>query len=454
MRAIACADDDSNETSRAIADYFKDAEGRPETCSRMIPFGSDKKWSGVQFSDGSCYVMGTAQFVLGDDYERVGSQVERLAADTRLLLIARVQGFDELGSLQGSPQPLGFVGIRDQIRPTATETIAYFKDQGVRVLVISGDDSHTVSGIAAEVGVEGAERFVDATTLKTESDVERALVCDSVFGRVRPEQKKQFVLALQKAGHTVAMTGDGVNDTLALKAADCSIAMVSGSDAARNVAQLVLVDSDFASMPKVVAEGRRSINNLQRSASLFLVKTLLSIAAALLFIAAPWQYPFQPIQMTLISAFTIGIPSFVLALEPNRERIRGRFLGNVIVRSIPGAVCSVCCILVANVVGYYLMGLDYEQVSALCVLLTSWIGCNLVVRLSMPFTAIRSALLVVVVGGIAGTCLLMPNVFCIAPFTPGIWMLYIIVAAIFAVAFHALDLKLETLHAVCIRESE
>ncbi len=454
LQSIAFADDDPNETSRAIADYFKDAEGCPETCLRMIPFSSEKKWSGVQLSDRSCYVMGAAQFVLGDDYERVRSQVERLAADARLLLIARVQGFDELGNLQGSPQPLGFVGIRDQIRPTAAETVAYFKDQGVRVLVISGDDPHTVSGIAAKVGVEGAERFVDATTLKTEFDVERALVCDSVFGRVRPEQKKQFVLALQKAGHTVAMTGDGVNDTLALKAADCSIAMASGSDAARNVAQLVLVDNDFASMPKVVAEGRRSINNLQRSASLFLVKTLLSIAAALLFIAAPWQYPFQPIQMTLISAFTIGIPSFVLALEPNRERIRGRFLGNVIVKSIPGAICSVCCILVANVVGYYLMGLDYEQVSTLCVLLTSWIGCNLVVRLSMPFTAIRSALLVVVVGGIAGACLLMPNVFCIAPFTPGMWMLYIIVAAIFAVAFHALYLKLDALHAARIGESE
>lgn len=454
LRSIAFADDDPNETSRAIADYFKDAEGRPETCLRMIPFSSEKKWSGVQLSDRSCYVMGAAQFVLGDDYERVRLQVERLAADARLLLIARVQGFDELGNLQGSPQPLGFVGIRDQIRPTAAETVAYFKDQGVRVLVISGDDPHTVSGIAAKVGVEGAEHFVDATTLKTEFDMERALVCDSVFGRVRPEQKKQFVLALQKAGHTVAMTGDGVNDTLALKAADCSIAMASGSDAARNVAQLVLVDNDFASMPKVVAEGRRSINNLQRSASLFLVKTLLSIAAALLFIAAPWQYPFQPIQMTLISAFTIGIPSFVLALEPNRERIRGRFLGNVIVKSIPGAICSVCCILVANVVGYYLMGLDYEQVSTLCVLLTSWIGCNLVVRLSMPFTAIRSALLVVVVGGIAGACLLMPNVFCIAPFTPGMWMLYIIVAAIFAVAFHALYLKLDALRAARIGESE
>lgn len=230
--------------------------------------------------------------------------------------------------------------------------------------------------------------------------------------------------------------------------------MASGSDAARNVAQLVLVDNDFASMPKVVAEGRRSINNLQRSASLFLVKTLLSIAAALLFIAAPWQYPFQPIQMTLISAFTIGMPSFVLALEPNRERIRGRFLGNVIVRSIPGAVCSVCCILIANVAGYYLMGQDYAQVSTLCVLLTSWIGCNLVVRLSMPFTAIRSALLVVVVGGIAGACLLMPNVFCIAPFTPGMWVFYGIVAAISAVAFRALYLKLDALHAARIGESE
>lgn len=337
---------------------------------------------------------------------------------------------------------------------SSAETIAYFKDQGVRVLVISGDDPRTVSGIAEKVGVEGADRYVDATTLKTESEVERALTCDSVFGRVKPEQKKQFVLALQKAGHTVAMTGDGVNDTLALKAADCSVAMAAGSDAARNVAQLVLVDNDFASMPKVVAEGRRSINSLQRSASLFLVKTLLSIASALLFIAAPWQYPFQPIQMTLISAFTIGIPSFVLALEPNHERIRGRFLDNVIVKSIPGAVVSVCCIFAANIAGYYLMGFDYEQVSTLCVLLTSWVGCNLVARLSMPFTAIRTALLVVVVGGTAGACLLMPGVFCIAPFTLSMWLFYGTVAAVSAVAFHLLYLKLDTLYAARIRKSE
>lgn len=336
----------------------------------------------------------------------------------------------------------------------SAETIAYFKDQGVRVLVISGDDPRTVSGIAEKVGVEGADRYVDATTLKTESEVERALTRDSVFGRVKPEQKKQFVIALQKAGHTVAMTGDGVNDMLALKAADCSVAMAAGSDAARNVAQLVLVDNDFASMPKVVAEGRRSINNLQRSASLFLVKTLLSIASALLFIAAPWQYPFQPIQMTLISAFTIGIPSFVLALEPNHERIRGRFLDNVIVKSIPGAVVSVCCILAANIAGYYLMGLDYKQVSTLCVLLTSWVGCNLVARLSMPFTAIRTALLVVVVGGTAGACLLMPGVFCIAPFTLSMWLFYGTVAAVSAVAFHLLYLKLDTLYAARIRKSE
>ena len=203
-----------------------------------------------------------------------------------------------------------------------------------------------------------------------------------VFGRVKPEQKKQFVIALQEQGHVVAMTGDGVNDTLALKQADCSVAMAAGSDAARNVAQLVLVDNDFASMPKVVAEGRRSINNLQRSASLFLVKTLLSMSLAVLFVLLPWQYPFQPIQMTLISAFTIGIPSFVLALEPNRDRIRGRFLENVIVKSIPGAVCAVLGVLAVNAVGRLALGLGYGQVSTLCVLLVAWVGVMLIVRLS------------------------------------------------------------------------
>ncbi len=458
--SIAAADEDPNETARAILAYYGiQVEGGtaqqthpraprkidPQLCVRAIPFSSDKKWSGAVLADGRAYVMGAAQFILGDDYRLVKSQAEELAADARLLLLARVEGFDADGEMLGTPRPLGFVGIRDQIRATAAQTIGYFKEQGVRVIVISGDDPRTVSGIAGKVSIEGAERYVDATTLSDQSDIERAIAKCNVFGRVKPEQKKAFVLALQKEGHTVAMTGDGVNDTLALKAADCSVAMAAGSDAARNVAQLVLVDNDFASMPKVVAEGRRSINNLQRSASLFLVKTLLSIACAIIFVLAPWQYPFQPIQMTLISAFTIGIPSFVLALEPNRDRIKGHFLENVIVRSIPGAVCAVVSILVANMVGYSL-GMTYAQVSTMCVLLTSWVGINLVLRLSYPFTPIRVALLVVVVGGTVGGHLLLPKLFSLTPYTWQMGIIILMMAVLSAVAFHYLFQKLDAWH--------
>ncbi len=463
LASIAAADDDPNETARAIMAFYgigsEDAAGGshaatapasvvPLGCTRSIPFSSEKKWSGAVLSDGNAYVMGAAQFILGDALAQnatLARQAEQLAADARLLLVAHVDGFDADGNIEGAPQPLGFVGIQDQIRKTAAQTIGYFKEQGVRVIVISGDDPRTVSGIAAKVGIDNASSYVDATTLSTDEDIEQAIASYTVFGRVKPEQKKAFVLALQKAGHTVAMTGDGVNDTLALKAADCSVAMASGSDAARNVAQLVLVDNDFASMPKVVAEGRRSINNLQRSASLFLVKTLLSITCALLFVLLPWQYPFQPIQMTLISTFTIGIPSFVLALEPNHDRIKGRFLENVIVRSIPGAVCAVASIVAVNAIGYPL-GLDSSQVSTVCVLLTSWLGVNLVVRLSLPYTPIRAALLVVIVVGIVGGFLLLPGLFSLTSYTPDMAMLAGATAAVAAVAFHLLYWKLDSWH--------
>ena len=413
---------------------------------RTIPFSSDKKWSGAVLEDGSSYVMGAAQFVLGDDYEQVREQAESLAAEARLLLVARVEGFDADGDILGAPTPIGFIGIRDQIRRTAAETIGYFKEQGVRVLVISGDDPRTVSGIAEQVGIDGADDFVDATTLRGEEDLEAALSHASVFGRVKPEQKKAFVLALQKAGHTVAMTGDGVNDTLALKASDCGVAMAAGSDAARNVAHLVLVDNDFASMPKVVAEGRRSINNLQRSASLFLVKTLLSIVGAVVFLLAPWQYPFQPIQITLISAFSIGIPSFVLALEPNHDRVKGHFLENVIVRSIPGAATTIVAVLVFNFVGYDVFGMSYAQVSTLCTLCLAWIGANLVFRLSLPLTPIRVALLVVVVGGTVGCSAFLPGLFAIAAFTPEMTLLFVPVSLVAAALFHVLFWKLDAWH--------
>ena len=445
--SIARADEDPNETAQAIVEHFAGADVAVLHASRVVPFSSDKKWSGAVFDGGSAYVMGAGQFILGDALAAVADQQNELAADARVLLLAQVDGFDEEGDIVGAPKPLGFIAIHDQIRATAAQTIAYFKEQGVDLKVISGDDPRTVSGIAAKGGVPRAEDYVDATTLVTDDDIAAAIERYSVFGRVKPEQKKAFVVALQAKGHIVAMTGDGVNDTLALKQADCSVAMAAGSDAARNVAQLVLVDNDFAAMPKVVAEGRRSINNLQRSASLFLVKTLLSMTLAVVFIFLPWQYPFQPIQMTLISAFTIGLPSFVLALEPNKDRIKGRFLENVIVKSIPGAVCAVLTILIVNAVGYNLLHIDYEHVSTLCVLLTAWIGALLIVRLSVPFTPIRVALLVVVVGGTVLGATLLHSLFGIEPFTFGMTVLFAILALGTAVLFHVLYTTIDAWHA-------
>ncbi len=445
--SIARADEDPNDTAQAIVEHFAGADAAVLHASRVVPFSSDKKWSGAVFDDGSVYVMGAGQFILGDALAAVADQQNELAADARVLLLAQVDGFDEEGDIVGAPKPLGFIAIHDQIRATAAQTVRYFKEQGVDLKVISGDDPRTVSGIAAKVGVPRAEDYVDAATLVTDDDIAAAIERYSVFGRVKPEQKKAFVVALQAKGHIVAMTGDGVNDTLALKQADCSVAMAAGSDAARNVAQLVLVDNDFAAMPKVVAEGRRSINNLQRSASLFLVKTLLSMTLAVVFVFLPWQYPFQPIQMTLISAFTIGLPSFVLALEPNKDRIKGRFLENVVVKSIPGAICAVLTILIVNAVGYNVLRIDYEHVSTLCVLLTAWIGALLIVRLSVPFTPIRAALLVVVVGGTVLGATFLHGLFGIEPFTFGMTVLFAILALGTAVLFHALYGAIEKWHA-------
>lgn len=453
VASLVASDEDPNDTARAIQEYFglaKEGKQKAEQAitpadllkpTRVIPFSSDTKWSGAAFANGEAYVMGAAQFVLeknANTLAQIKDTLDTYAADARVLLVARVEGFDTNGTIEGEVTPLGFVCLRDQIRSTAAQTITYFKEQGVKLKVISGDDPHTVSGIAQKVGIEGADRFVDASTLKTDQDIASAIKNYNVFGRVRPEQKKAFVLALQAEGHTVAMTGDGVNDVLALKASDCSVAMASGSDAARNVAQLVLVDNDFASMPAVVAEGRRSINNLQRSASLFLVKTLLSITAAFLFIFLPWQYPFVPIQLTLISAFTIGLPSFVLALEPNKDLVRGHFLPNAVVHSIPGAVCAVVSIVVLTIVGNEAIGLDYRQVSTLCVMVVALLGIMLVIRLSIPFTPLRWGLLVVVIGGLLIGVVGFGWLFDIAPFTPEMWQSFGIAALVNIVAFNYL----------------
>lgn len=467
--SLAASDEDPNETAQALQHYF--ANTPKQKATRVIPFSSERKYSGATLADGNSYVMGATQFVLASVPEalaQVQLQLDELAKRSRVLVLARVPGFAENGaiikatSLSNSAAPaseaagtgtdvsqitpLAFICIEDEIRPTAAQTICYFIDQGVTLKVISGDDPATVSGIAERVGIPHAQAYVDAATLTSDEAIEQAMDTYAVFGRVRPEQKKAFVLALQKRGHTVAMTGDGVNDVLALKASDCSVAMASGSDAARNVAQLVLVDNDFASMPRVVAEGRRAINNLQRSASLFLVKTLLSITLAVIFILLPWQYPFVPIQMTLISAFTIGLPSFVLALQPNHDIVRGKFLTNCVVHSIPGALCAVVSVLLTCAVGYNIFHMNYGEVSTVCVLLLACIGVLLVIRLSLPFNALRVALLVVILVGLMGCVCLLGHLFDIASFTPAMLGLLGVLGAANIVAFNCIYTALDAYH--------
>jgi cation-transporting ATPase E len=310
---------------------------------------------------------------------------------------------------------LGFVGIRDEIRTTARDTMAYFVEQGVDIRVISGDDPMTVSAIAETVGVPDAQKWVDATFLESEEENAQAVQSRRVFGRVTPTIKRELIKCLREEGHTVAMTGDGVNDILALKEANCSVAMASGSAAARNVADIVLADSDFAHMPEVVAEGRRSINNLQRSASLFLMKTVYAAALALVCVIMP-PFPLLPIQMSLVSTAIIGVPSFVLALEPNHELVRGRFLSNVLSRSLPASAAITYGLFVMLLVERGLGG-GFEEVSTCCMLLTAVVGIILIWRIAQPLNALRSALLAFCVAYVLLGCTLFTGFFGVVPLT-------------------------------------
>jgi cation-transporting ATPase E len=330
--------------------------------------------------------------------------------------------------LEGKPQVLGYVGISDEVRESAPSTIDFFREQGVDVRVISGDDPHTVSAIAQYVGIQGAEHFVDASTLTTDEDLLKAARENVVFGRVTPQQKRSLVQALHKDGHIVAMTGDGVNDVLALKEADCSVAMASGSAAARNVAEIVLADNDFSHMPEVVDEGRRSINNLQRSASLFLVKTVFSAVLALVCIVLP-PYPFIPIQMTLISSSIIGWPSFVLALEPNHDRVSGSFLTNVLRRSLPASIAIVFALLGVQVFER-IAGLDYSQASTLSMYLTGIVGIALIVKISQPLNPLRIALLASVVVMLLGGIIFFRDFFKLAPLSLEMFVFLAVMGAV------------------------
>ena len=443
--ALVSLSKDENETAKALHNYVSALKERPDAPkaiagqTRVVPFSSEHKYSGVCYgSEAGNYAIGAAEFVLkgSDSLPAAQETISRLAGVRRVLVLARVDDFDDEDAITGSIEPLAFVFIKDVVRATAAQTLGFFKEQGVRINIISGDSVETVANIAATVGVPDADHCVDMSTITTQEELEKAARECRVFGRVSPAQKKQLVEALQKQGHTVAMTGDGVNDVLALHTADCSVAMGSGSDAARSVAQLILLDDDFASMPHVVAEGRRSINNLQRSGSLFLVKTIFSALMSLLFIfIVAYNYPFVTIQLSLIDAFTIGLPSFVLALEPNHELIRGEFLRNVIIKAIPGAICVVLAVVISVIFGYF-NGLSQEQFSTLCVILTCVAGVNLVIRLSIPFNPVRVCLLVVILLGLAIGIFFMGPIFMLTPFSFEMVIATIILAVLISILFN------------------
>ena len=323
---------------------------------------------------------------------------------------------------------MALILINDKIRAEARDTLEFFKEQGVDIKLISGDNPKTVAGVAEKVGIENI-KYIDLS--KTKRNILDLIDEYNIFGRVKPDQKKEIILALKAKGKTVAMTGDGVNDVLALKEADCSVAMNSGSDAARNVSQLVLLDSNFSSMPKIVAEGRRSINNLQRSSSLFLCKTTYATLLAIIFVFLNRAYPFIPIQLTLTSVVTIGIPSFILALEPNRERLNGKIILNVLRRSLPTGITIVANILIIMMLPWFVK-LTEDQMSTLCVLLTAFTGFMLIYRICVPFNNLRRALFVFLITLFVVGITIFRRLFSIVILTPD---LLTITGILFVIAF-------------------
>ena len=377
--------DSDNQTMEAISKKY--ARKNDHKVLEIVPFSSQAKWSGISFEDES-YILGAPEIVLKDT-SKIDKELNLYTSSNRTVLLGKVK-YKLNKTLPLDVEPMALVIISDKIRLEAKATLEYFKEQGVDIKLISGDNPKTVAGVAEKVGLTNI-KYIDMSNC----DIPIIDIVDdyNVFGRVKPKQKKEIVVALKAHGHTVAMTGDGVNDVLALKEADCSVAMNSGSDAARNVSQLVLLDSNFSSMPKVVAEGRRSINNIQRSSSLFLCKTTYATLLAILFVFLPLSYPFEPIQLTLTSVVTIGIPSFVLALEPNNERINGKIILNVLKRSVPTALTIVANILIIMFLPY-IIRLTEDEVSTLCVLLTGLTGFILLYRISVPLNAIRRCLFI------------------------------------------------------------
>ena len=384
--------DADNDTARAMAARF--GKSSLWQVEHTVPFTSANKWSAVVFRSYGAYVVGAPEFIMKDRYADLQHMVAPYQEQgCRVLLLAKCASAPTMeGGIVGGVEPLALAVIANPIREEAPKTFQYFAQQGVAVKVISGDNPSTVSAVAVQAGIAVGDKYVDAAALKEPADYARAVREYNVFGRVTPDQKRKLVKALQKAGHTVAMTGDGVNDVLALKDADCGIAMASGAEAACQVAQVVLLDSNFASMPQVVEEGRRVINNIQRSAALYLVKNIMSLFLSLVTLFAGFPYPFVPIQLTLISALTIGAPSFVLALEPNHELVKGRFMANVLRRALPGGLANIVLMIFIEL---FTVAFDFERVtlSTLATVIMGEVGLLVLYYISKPLDWKRGTLL-------------------------------------------------------------
>jgi len=369
--------EDISPTMNAIREKFETKKGKKLNYTKVLAFSSENKYSLIE-TEKEKYYLGAPEFILKEDISKEYSN------DYRVILLAKEE--DNIKT------PIALILIQDKIRKEAKKTLEYFKEQGVEIKIISGDNPITVSQIAKRVGVENYDKYVDLSKIESNEELEEAYKNNTIFGRVKPNQKKELILISKKLGHTVGMTGDGVNDCLALKEADCSIAMASGSEAARNVSQLVLMTSNFETLPHVVTEGRRTINNIERSASLFLVKTIYTALLIAFFMFSIFHYPFKPIHLTLMNLITIGIPSFILALEPNKERVKGTFLSSVFIKAFPTAL-TVFTIIVAFLFVSRSISLSVEEESTICVILTTITMLLFQYRICKPFTPIRRVLL-------------------------------------------------------------
>lgn len=424
---FASAMSSDNITMKAMKDYFNKPSDRKAVS--VSPFSSQFKYSGAAFEDGS-YVLGAPEFVLRENYDNYREQIEQYSSEGyRVLVFGIYDGVIDGKALTGKVTPLGLVFLSNPIRKEAPETFKYFENQGVEIKVISGDNPVTVSQVALQAGIANADNYIDASTLTTDEAIEDAVLRYTVFGRVTPDQKRKFVRALKKAGRTVAMTGDGVNDVLALKDADCSVAMASGSDAAAQASQLVLLDSNFACMPSVVMEGRRVVNNIERSASLFLVKNIFSFLLSLFSVCFMINYPLEPSQISLISMFTIGVPAFFLALQPNKNIIQGHFLSNVLIKALPAGITDFL-VVGALVVFGQVFEVGETDISTACTMLLAIVGFVILYNISKPMNALRWCVWGGCIVGLLGCSIYLGDLFAMRGMSTKCIMLFVVFAII------------------------